>query len=131
MAETSGGTAGRQGLFAALRGLLATGVDILRTRGELLVTEVEEEKYRLIGLWSKAIAAVVLSTVGVILGVMAVTFAFWEQRVAILGGFAGVFLIVAVALVLTVRGEARRPSKLFKASLAELQTDLDTLRRRP
>jgi uncharacterized membrane protein YqjE len=51
---------GREGLFSALKNLLATLLAIGKTRAELLVTELEEEKIRLMSLWAKAIGAAFL-----------------------------------------------------------------------
>ena len=50
MTAPNGGDGGREGLFAALRNVLATLLAIGKTRAELLVTELEEEKYRLMTL---------------------------------------------------------------------------------
>ena len=66
MAEQAGGEAGREGLFAALKNSVATLIAIAKTRAELLVTELEEEKLRLMSLWSKAIGAAFMLAVGVI-----------------------------------------------------------------
>ena len=67
MTQSTGEEAGREGLFAALKNSLATLISIGKTRAELLVTELEEEKYRLMSLWSKAIGAAFMLAVGVIL----------------------------------------------------------------
>lgn len=84
MTQSTGGEAGREGLFAALKNSLATLISIGKTRAELLVTELEEEKYRLMSLWSKAIGAAFMLAVGVILAIFCVALAFWEQRLLVL-----------------------------------------------
>lgn len=71
MTQSTGEEAGREGLFAALKNSLATLISIGKTRAELLVTELEEEKYRLMSLWSKAIGAAFMLAVGVILAIFA------------------------------------------------------------
>jgi uncharacterized membrane protein YqjE len=43
-----------------LKNLVATLLAIGKTRAELLVTELEEEKFRLMSLWAKAIGAAFL-----------------------------------------------------------------------
>lgn len=121
---------GREGLFSSLKNLLATLLSIGKTRAELLVTEIEEEKLRLMSLWTKAIGAAVLLTLGLIMAVLAVVFAFWEQRVLIFGLFASCFFIGGFVLVLTLRSQAGQPSKLFRGSLAEIEADMAQLRRR-
>lgn len=129
MRETPAGE-GRSGLFASLKAMLATLLEIGKTRAELLVNEIEEEKFRIIALWSKAIGAAFMLGVGVILGVFSLAFAFWEQRVLVFGSFAALFILVAVLLFLALRKQAAQPSKLFRASLAELEADMAQLRRR-
>ncbi|MDD2885149.1 MAG: phage holin family protein [Dechloromonas sp.] len=129
MSETPAG-GGRPGLFASLKGMLATLLDIGRTRAELLVTEIEEEKYRIIALWSKAIGAAFMLGIGVILGVFSLAFAFWEQRVLVFGLFAAIFFVMALLLLASLKKQAAQPSKLFRASLAELEADMAQLRRR-
>ncbi|MDD2743956.1 MAG: phage holin family protein [Rhodocyclaceae bacterium] len=130
MSVETGGEGGREGLFTALKNLLATTIAIGKTRAELLVTELEEEKYRLMSLWVKAIAAVFFLMIGVIMFLMCIAFVFWEQRVLLFGIFASVFLGGGMWLVFALRKQAAQPSKLFRASLAELEEDMTQLRRR-
>ena len=128
MTGSEGGEGGREGLFAALKNSAATLLSIGRTRAELLVLEIEEEKYRLIALWSKAIGAAFLLTLAVIMAVFSLALAFWEQRVLVFGAFALLFFLGAAALILALRRQVRAPSQLFRSSLAELDTDLAQLR---
>jgi uncharacterized membrane protein YqjE len=130
MAGPEGGEAGREGLFAAIKNTLATLLSIGRTRIELLVTELEEEKLRLMSLWSKAIAAAFLMAVGVIMAVFCLALAFWEHRVFVFGLFAAVFIGGALMLVASLRRQVAEPSKLFRTSLNELEADAALLRRR-
>jgi hypothetical protein len=67
MSTETGGEGGREGLFSALKNLLATLLAIGKTRAELLVTEIEEEKFRLMSLWAKAIGASFLFALGLIM----------------------------------------------------------------
>ena len=130
MSVETGDEGGREGLFVALKNLLATTIAIGKTRAELLVTEIEEEKFRLMSLWAKAIGAAFLLTIGLILLVLCIAFVFWEQRILVFGVFAFLFIGGGVALVLALRKQAAQPSKLFRASLAELEEDMTHLRRR-
>ena len=79
MTQPTGGEGGREGLFAALKNSLATLIAIGKTRVELLVTEFEEEKLRLMSLWSKAVGAAFMLAVGVILAIFCLATAFWEK----------------------------------------------------
>ena len=127
--QPGGEAASRGSLFSALKNSTATLVAIGKTRLELLVTEFEEEKLRLMSLWSKAIGAAFLFTIGIILAVFSLALAFWEQRVLVFGLFAALFLGGGIYLIGRLRNEARQPSKLFRASLTELEADIQALRR--
>lgn len=131
MTGHASGDGPREGLFAALKGLLATTLAIGRTRAELLVSEIEEEKYRLIALWSKAIGAAFLLAIGLIMAVFSLALAFWEQRVLVFGAFAVLCIGGGLFLASALRAQARQPSRLFQSSLAELDADLAQLRGRP
>ncbi len=129
MSAGAGGERSREGLFPAIKNLFATLLSIGKTRAELLVTEIEEEKFRLISLWSKAIAAAFLLALGLVMAVFCVALAFWEQRVIVFGLCATFFTLAGVYLVILLRKQAAQPSKLFRASLSELETDMAQLRR--
>jgi uncharacterized membrane protein YqjE len=129
MADQAGGEAAREGLFAALKNSVATLIAIGKTRAELLVTEIEEEKIRLMSLWSKAIGAAFMLAVGVVLAIFCLALAFWEQRVFVFGIFAALFIGGALFLIASLKRQASQPSKMFRASLSELEADMALLRR--
>jgi len=129
MTQQAGGEAGRAGLFAALKGMIATLIAIGKTRAELLVTELEEEKLRLMALWSKAIGAAFMLALGVVMAVFCIALAFWEQRVLVFGLFAALFIGGGLLLIGSIKKQAQQPSKLFRASLTELEADMAELRR--
>jgi uncharacterized membrane protein YqjE len=54
---------------------------------------------------------------------------FWEQRVLVFGVAAALFISVGVLVFASLRRELSQPSKMFRASLAELETDMAQLRR--
>lgn len=124
MMEGSGG----EGLFAALKNLLATLVGIGKTRLELLSVELQEEKVRLLGLLVYALAAVFCGGVAVVLGVIWIAVAFWEQKVVVFGVFTLLFVAIAAILAGLAAQAAKRGSPVFRTSLAELQSDLLELR---
>ncbi|KXB31498.1 hypothetical protein AT959_07505 [Dechloromonas denitrificans] len=129
MTQQAGGEAGRAGLFAALKNMIATLIAIGKTRAELLVTELEEEKLRLMTLWSKAIGAAFMLALGVVMAVFCIALAFWEQRVLVFGLFAALFIGGGLLLIGSIKKQAQQPSKLFRASLTELEADMAELRR--
>ncbi len=130
MSGGSGGEAGREGLFVALKNLVATLLAIGKTRAELLVNELEEEKFRLMSLWAKAIGAAWLFALGIVMAVCCVALAFWEQRVLVFGLAAVLFVCAGFVLFLSLRRQMAQPSKIFRGSLAELEADMAQLRRR-
>ena len=129
MTPPIGGEERRAGLFSSMKGMIATLVAIAKTRAELLVTELEEEKFRLMTLWSKAIGAAFLLAVGLIMAVICFALAFWEQRVLIFGMCAALFIAGALFLISSLKRQASQPSKMFHSSLAELEADMAQLRR--
>ena len=129
MTQSAGGEEGREGLFSALKNLVASLLAIGKTRAELLVTELEEEKFRLMSLWAKAIGAAFLLALGVVMLVCCIALAFWEQRVIVFGIFAALFVGGGLVLASSLKRQASQPSKMFKASLSELEADMAQLRR--
>ena len=129
MSAGSGGEAGREGLFASLKNLVATLLAIGKTRAELLVNELEEEKFRLMSLWAKAIGAAWLFALGTVMVVCCLAVAFWEQRVLVFGVASVLFLGVGFMVFASLRRQMAQPSKIFRGSLAELEADMAQLRR--
>lgn len=115
-------------LFAALRDLSATLVAIGRTRLQLLGTELQEEKTRLLGALASGVAAMFLLGLGIILLIACLAAAFWEQRVAIFGISALVTLGAGLYLVMQAKRLVSRSTNLFHASLAEMDADVARLR---
>ena len=125
MADTRADDAQRsRGLLSSLRGFVATGVATLRVRLELLSTELQEEKARILGLLVYGAAALILIAVGIVFLAVFFTVLLWDSnRLLALGVFAALFL-GAGGLALTVAMRlARSESRLFAASLAELAQD--------
>ena len=130
MSDGTGGEAAREGLFVALKSLLATSLAIGKTRAELLVTEVEEEKLRLMLMWAKAIAAAFFIAVGLVMCIILAALLFHEHRVVVFSVATAFFLGGGIFIVASLRRQMAQPSKLFRASLAELEEDMALLRRR-
>lgn len=125
MADTRADDAQRsRGIFSSLRGLIASGVATLQVRLELLSTELQEEKARILGLLVYGAAALILLAVGMVFLAIFFTVLLWDShRLLALGIFAALFL-GAGGLALTIAMRlARSESRLFAASLAELAQD--------
>lgn len=128
-APQNSGTVGQgEGFFVGLKNLLATLVDIARTRLELLGNEVEEETIRILGAIAKGVGALFLLGLGIVLLVATAAAAWWEHRVAIFGISTLVAVGVGILLLVQVKKAFSQPSALFRGSVAELKTDLERLR---
>ncbi len=93
------------GLFASLRGLIATAIGLARTRLELLATELEEEKLRLLSMLLYGLAAFLMLGAGLVLLAIFLTVLFWDShRLLVLGALTLVFLLAGVgSLLLAMR----------------------------
>lgn len=118
----------QSGLFASLRRLLATALEIAQVRLDLLSTEVELEKRRLLdGLLWGAVALMALG-VGVVLLCGFIILLFWEgYRLPTVGVLALLFICGGALLMREVRLRLRNPAGMFNASVAELARDRDGL----
>ncbi len=112
-----------------MKNIIASVIAIGKTRAELLVVEVEEEKYRLMTLWAKAVGAAFFLALGIVMAVLCLVLVFWEYRALVLGVFAVLFVGGGLSLIVSLKRQAKRPSKLFHASLSELEADLALLQR--
>ena len=119
------------GLFASVRQMLATALEMAEVRLALLASEFEEEKLRIFQAVVLAVLGLLMLTVGVLLLCGFVLMLFLEgYRLAALGVLTAVFLAGGGLLV---RSGIRRISSnggAFRASLAELSSDRAGLARR-
>ena len=116
------------GLFAALKNIAATLLATGRTRFELLSTELEEEKLRAIRLLIMALAMVFCLGVATLLLVGLLTLLFWDNRTLVIGGFAGLFVVLGFVFYKALAHATQRTEPAFAASLAELEEDLRQLK---
>jgi len=122
----SGGRPG--GLLDSLRRVASTLVETLRTRIELVITELEEQKVRAMQIAALSFMALFFGSLAVIFGTLAVVMAYWDRNpVAVLGGFAALYLVLAVIAGLVWRSRAKARPRLLSATLAELARDRDEL----
>ncbi len=117
-----------EGLLPSSRRFLGTVVAILRTRLELLATELEEEKLRLGAMAFTGFLAAFFLCFGLIFLVITLTVMFWESRLLVLGTATALFFALGVAALLRVAGEIRQKSGLFSGSMAELERDWQALK---
>jgi uncharacterized membrane protein YqjE len=116
------------GLVQSLRKLAATLVALLQTRLELLATELEEERVRLVQVLLWGCIALAFLLLGVVMLTLFVVVLFWDtHRVLVSGLLALTFIAIGLAAVAVARSRARARSRLFSASLAELANDREQL----
>lgn len=112
------------GFVGDLRGIATTGVRAVRTRLELVAIELKEEKAWLVKSLLYAIVALYLVTFGLVLGVAAlVLFASEENRPAILGACAALFVVAGAVAGAYVYLASKRRHPLFQDTLEVLKGD--------
>ncbi len=118
-------------LIASVSGLLATALEIGRTRLELLTVELWEELHRTAGLLVFGLAAVLAASAGVLFAGLAVIFAFWDTHRILASVLVtlGFFALAAVTALL-LRSRLRSRPRFLGATLAELARDEVELRGR-
>jgi uncharacterized membrane protein YqjE len=117
------------GLVDSLSRLGRTALGVLRTRLEILGTEIEEERIRFAQL-ALAVAAIAFCLqMAVLLFVIFMVVLFWEtHRLATLGAFLAAFLIAGIVGMLVLKRRLARRPKLFASSLGELVKDEERLK---
>jgi uncharacterized membrane protein YqjE len=115
------------GLFASLRRLLGTALELAQVRLALLGTELERAGQRLLDglLWGGS-ALIVLGVGLLLLCAFLLMLVREDYRLAALGGLTVIFLGTAVWLLQTARSRLRNLQNLFELSLNELKQDLPT-----
>lgn len=112
-----------------MRSLLHTLASALQTRLELATTELEEQWESGKQLLLFAVLFVYFLTVGLLLSTFVVLAILPETyRVYALGGFALLYLILALLAGVVLRRKSRSRAKPFLATLSELGKDIDLLR---
>lgn len=116
------------GILQSLRNLATTLVALLQNRLELLATDLEEERVRLLQVLFWAAGALFFFALGVLMITMIVVLLLWDSyRLAGIVVLAAVFLAIAAGLAIGVYKRIHRRSRLFSASLDELAKDKERL----
>lgn len=116
------------GLLASVRTLFSTLLGIARTRLELLATELEEERLRLTRLVVYGFLALFFFGLGVVALSLLVVVIFWDTyRLAAVAGVTILYMGIAFYCAISARELAADKSRLFSATLAELDKDRKAL----
>jgi uncharacterized membrane protein YqjE len=118
------------GLVGSIARLGRTVLALLRTRLDILATEIEEERIRFAGLALLVTALAFCLQMAVLLFVILTVVLLWEShRLLTLGLLAAAFFVAAVALFLWLRHELRTWPRMFANTLRELAKDGERLDR--
>jgi len=127
--DTGGDPPERAGLLASLRQMFGTVLEIIQTRIEIVANEFEEEREHLQSMVLQGLIAFLLFAVGLLLFTLFVILLFWEeQRLVVIGVFAGVYLFLGIFGILRVRANQKRRPRLLSTTLDELRQDRNDLR---
>ncbi len=117
------------GVGARLRSYAADAIGILQTRLELLATEIAEEKLRLGSFLGYAAVAFFFLGFGAVMLALLLTVLLWDShRLLALGMFTALFLAIGIIAALVAARHRRQASRLFAASISELEQDRDMIR---
>lgn len=118
------------GLLTSTQRLLATLLEILQTRLEIVVTEFEEERERLRELVVFSFLTLFFVSLGLIFLTLFIVTLYWEtHRLNVLGGFALLYLGLGIFAGVWLRRCLKSRPRLFAATLSEIAQDRDSLTR--
>jgi uncharacterized membrane protein YqjE len=117
------------GPIASLRRILATLLDLGRTRIELIAVEIEEQIEHAAKLLLWGIAAVYFGSLALLLLAFTIVIAFWDtHRMLAAIGVTAAFALAAGGAGLSVRKRLRQRPRILTATTTELKRDADALR---
>ncbi|MDZ4201381.1 MAG: phage holin family protein [Gallionella sp.] len=123
--KTSGGN---KGLLDSLTVLAATLVSIVRTRLDLLSSDLEEEREHWLSLLVLTLVGLFCLGVGVVLAAILLVVLFWDtQRILVLSLLVGAFLAGGVSVWLLAMHKLKTKPRMFSVSLSELSKDRQSL----
>jgi uncharacterized membrane protein YqjE len=112
------------GFLGSVRQLLATLLETLQVRLELLGTELEQEKRRVFAALMLAAMALVCLALALVMFSVLILLIFWDgYRIAAACALALLFAVGGSYLLVRAKQKLSAPSGLFESSLAELQRD--------
>jgi uncharacterized membrane protein YqjE len=120
------------GISGALSRLTGSVLALLRTRIELAAVEFGEERARAKELIFLIACATSLALFALMFVSLFVIVYFWDSnRLAAAGAVAVFYIVLAAAVFVRLRQHMRNTPAPFAATLAELEQDAASLRRKP
>jgi len=116
------------GLLNSLKSLSTTLIAILYNRLDLLSTDMEEARERLLSLLVLTFVSLFCLCLGMVLLAMLVVVVFWDtHRLLALSALTGFFLLAGAILSMVAMRALRNMPRVFATSLAELSKDHELL----
>ncbi|OEZ98193.1 phage holin family protein [Duganella sp. HH101] len=116
------------GLIASLGNITRNGIGLVLTRLELAALELSQVRNHLLQLVLVFALAVVAGCFALAYGTVTIAYLAWDvMGWKILPLITGVFLLIAVGLMLYARGLIRSGKLSMPATMAELKSDRDML----
>jgi len=117
-----------RGLMESLKRLACTSLVIIQTRIELLSNELEEERLRIGQMLLYGSVALFFFGLAILLMTVFIVAVFWDSyRLPVLGGFVMLYFVAGLLVWNALRRVSREKTRLFSASLSELDDDRDRL----
>jgi uncharacterized membrane protein YqjE len=121
--------ASRAGLFESLRRLLHTALDLAQVRLELLVSDLEIEKLRLVEVALRALFGLLLLGLGLLLLIGFLLMLLWDgYRLPALGVLTVLCLGGGALLLQAAKRRLQQGDAMFAATRTELKRDQAALR---
>jgi uncharacterized membrane protein YqjE len=122
---------GSGGLLGSARRFLETLLAIGHNRLELAAIELQEEKERVVATLIWAALLIFFGFMTFVAIMLTAVLLFWENRVAVAGGFTAFFLIGALIAFSCMKRKLKNPPVPFAETIAQLKKDRDWLAARP
>ncbi len=117
------------GLFASLRRMLATALELGATRLQLISVEIQEQIEYAANLLLWGMVAIFFGSLTVLLLALTVVIAFWDgHRLLAAGLMTGLFAAIALVAAWVVHLRLQHAPRFLAATTRELQRDADALR---
>ncbi len=116
------------GIFGSIRRVGENALAILQNRLELIAIEFKEEKGRIVSLGIWAAALIFMAFMAVVALMFTLTCIFWEQRVAVMGGFCAFFFVGAIGSLFALKSKIKTPP--FSETITQLKKDREWLSRK-
>ncbi|MDH5176242.1 MAG: phage holin family protein [Gammaproteobacteria bacterium] len=121
-----------QGLFASLRRMLATLIELVHVRLDLVGVELQLEVDRATNALLYGFAAVLCAVIALVMLAVTVLIAYWDtHRLLAACCITGLFAVAAASMFLHLRYRARTRPRLFESTVQEMQRDAAALRDTP